>query len=77
MSKKHVVALRAFNHDGESFAADSVHFIETGHFDDWSAPDVDLVRAATADEISAAKDEGPGDAAPPVKSPRKASADKA
>lgn len=77
MSKKHVVALRAFDHDGASFAANSGHFIEAGHFDDWSAPGVELVRAATADEIAAAKDDQPGDASPPAKSPRKAPADKA
>ena len=56
--KKNVVALRDFTHADDSFAKNDVILgMETGHFNDWSADGVDLVREATAAEVARARGE--------------------
>jgi len=54
--KKNAVALRAFNHADDRFAKEQVILgLDPGHFNDWSAKGVDLVREATAEEVKQAQ----------------------
>ncbi len=56
MTTKNAVALRAFTHADDSFAKDQVILgMKAGHFNDWSADGVALVREATADEVKKAR----------------------
>lgn len=67
MATKHAVALRAFDHAGDSFAPGPAFPIDKGHLTDWSA--VGLVREATAAEVAKLK----GESAPASKpAPRRA-----
>ena len=50
------VALRAFTHADETYTQHQVLLgLDAGHFNDWSADGVDLVRAATPEEVKRAK----------------------
>jgi hypothetical protein len=57
MPTKHAVALRAFDHAGDSFAPGPAFPIDGGHLTDWSS--AGLVREATTVEIAKAKGEKP------------------
>lgn len=72
--KKNAVALRAITHADDSFAkGDVILGMAAGHFNDWSAPGVELVREATAAEVAKAKGE-PAKAAAKPKRVRKTKA---
>jgi hypothetical protein len=55
MATKYAVALRAFDHEGDSFAPGPAFPISAGHLADWSG--ADMVREATVAEIAKVKSE--------------------